>query len=149
MSKSGVDRSGVHRSKDMPTWFIKKVKNSELYKRYNPDLESYKSTFEQFQSRWKTDVVKQKEKMNIQMKKLIAKLKKYGILVSNFRKLKFVEYKLRNQKDFIHFNDQCANPMVRCRPTEIDTHKESVRITEYYNKRINFLSSILTAVESL
>ena len=102
---------------------------------------------------WNTDVVKTNKKLNSEMKKLVAKLKKHGITVTNLKKLKFVEFKGSDLDSLVNNIRMCSNPMVRCHAYTLKSVKDTIDtevslLIEYYNKRINFLSAILAAIDS-
>lgn len=103
---------------------------------------------------WNTDVVKTSEKLNTEMKKLVAKVKNHGIVVTKFKKLKFVEFKGSDLDSLVNNIRMCSNPIVRCHAYTLNTVKDSVDsevflMLDYYGKRINLLSAILAAIESL
>ena len=116
-----------------------------------------------FRKMWNADVVKANKKLNAQMKKLVSKLKTRGVDLSNFKKLNFTEYKLSDvKKDVmdkirreVHPFDPNVN-VIRYRtktfqPIYVDGY---IRISlfhlnQFYNKRINLLSAILSAIDSL
>ena len=102
----------------------------------------------------KKEVVKTHNKLNTEMKKLVAQVKKHGIVVSNFKKIKFVEFKGSDLDSLIKNIKICSNPMVRCRPYNVKTVKEIIDsevslILEYYNKRINFLTALIMVIETM
>ena len=103
---------------------------------------------------WNTDVVKTNKKLNSEMKKLVAKLKKHGITVTNLKKLKFVEFKGSDLDSLVKNIRMCSNPMVRCHAYTLKSVKDTIDsevslLIEYYNKRIHFLSQLLLAIESI
>lgn len=96
------------------------------------------------------------------MKKLVTKVKNHGVGLSEFKKLNFTEFKLSEAKKDImdkirrevHPYDPNV-PVIRYRnpafmPIYVDGYIRIslFHLTEYYNKRINFLSAILSAIES-
>ena len=122
-----------------------------------------KEIMKRFRKMWNTDVVKANKKMKSQMEKLVSKLKTRGVDLSNFKKLNFTEYNLSDVKmdvmdkirREVHPFDPNVN-VIRYRtktfqPIYVDGY---IRISlfhlnQYYNKRINFLSAFLAAIDSL
>ena len=102
---------------------------------------------------WKSTVVNNNKKLNTKMKKLVSKVKKHGINLNGFKKLKFDEYKGSDVDSLVKTIRMCSNPLVRCLPYSVKTVKESIKsevslMFEYYNKRITFLSALLVVVDS-
>lgn len=140
-----------------------KLFRSFNFSRYITSMSSKKEIMKRFQKMWKSDVVKANKKMKSQMDKLVSKLKTRGVDLSNFKKLKFTEYNLSDvKKDVmdkirreVHPFDPNVN-VIRYRnpefqPIYVDGYiKISLfHLNQFYNKRINLLSAILTAIDSL